>query len=172
MPKKRPIEERFWEKVDKRGDDECWIWLGATIQPGGGRHIKPQIYGKIAGPRTPAGRVFWSSHRLSWFLKYGDIPPGMLVDHKCHNTLCVNPSHLRLVTPKQNSENREGPAITRNSSGKRGVRWNPQVGKWHACYSHNGKAHCVGFFDDLEEAAEAARRARNKVFTYNDADRF
>ncbi|XWX91267.1 HNH endonuclease [Salmonella enterica] len=31
----------------------------------------------------------------------------MLVDHKCHNTLCVNPSHLRLVTPKQNSENRE-----------------------------------------------------------------
>ncbi|HCS1260856.1 TPA: HNH endonuclease, partial [Salmonella enterica] len=99
MPKKRPIEERFWEKVDKRGDDECWIWLGATIQPGGGRHIKPQIYGKIAGPRTPAGRVFWSSHRLSWFLKYGDIPPGMLVDHKCHNTLCVNPSHLRLVTP-------------------------------------------------------------------------
>lgn len=75
----------------------------------GGRHIKPQIYGKIAGPRTPAGRVFWSSHRLSWFLKYGDIPPGMLVDHKCHNTLCVNPSHLRLVTPKQNSENREVP---------------------------------------------------------------
>ncbi|EBZ3482031.1 HNH endonuclease [Salmonella enterica subsp. enterica serovar Infantis] len=142
------------------------------MQPGGGRHIKPQIYGKIAGPRTPAGRVFWSSHRLSWFLKYGDIPPGMLVDHKCHNTLCVNPSHLRLVTPKQNSENREGPAITRNSSGKRGVRWNPQVGKWHACYSHNGKAHCVGFFDDLEEAAEAARRARNKVFTHNDADRF
>ncbi|MIE50535.1 HNH endonuclease, partial [Salmonella enterica subsp. enterica] len=65
-----------------------------------------------------------------------------------------------------------GPAITRNSSGKRGVRWNPQVGKWHACYSHNGKAHCVGFFDDLEEAAEAARRARNKVFTHNDADRF
>ncbi|WP_079970580.1 HNH endonuclease signature motif containing protein [Salmonella enterica] len=115
---------------------------------------------------------FWSSHRLSWFLKYGDIPPGMLVDHKCHNTLCVNPSHLRLVTPKQNSENREGPAITRNSSGKRGVRWNPQVGKWHACYSHNGKAHCVCFFDDLEEAAEAARRARNKVFTHNDADRF
>lgn len=34
VPKKRPIEERFWEKVDKRGDDECWIWLGATIQPG------------------------------------------------------------------------------------------------------------------------------------------
>lgn len=44
MPKKRPIEERFWEKVDKRGADECWVWLGATIKPSGGRHIKPQTY--------------------------------------------------------------------------------------------------------------------------------
>lgn len=34
------------------------------------------------------------------------------------------------------------------------------------------QANCVGFFDDLEEAAEAARRARNKVFTHNDADRY
>jgi hypothetical protein len=72
MPKKRPIEERFWEKVDKLGEDECWIWLGATIQPGGGRHVKPQIYGKIAGPRTPAGRVF-GLLILSWILKHGDI---------------------------------------------------------------------------------------------------
>jgi hypothetical protein len=169
MPKKRPIEERFWEKVDKLGEDECWIWLGATIQPGGGRHVKPQIYGKIAGPRTPAGRVF-GLLILSWILKHGDIPHGMLVDHKCHNTLCVNPSHLRLVTPKQNSENREGP-LSQGIHLERGVRWNPQVGKWHALQPQR-EAHCVGFFDDLEEAAEAARRARNKVFTHNDADRY
>jgi hypothetical protein len=172
MPKKRPLEERFWEKVDKQSDDDCWGWLGATVQPGDRRHIKPQVYGKIAGPRTPQGRVIWSAHRLSWILKHGTIPSGMLVDHKCHNTLCVNPSHLRLVTPKQNSENRAGAALTSKSSGKRGVRWNAVMGKWHAYYSHNQKSFYVGLFDNLEEAAEAARQARNKVFTHNDADRY
>ena len=172
MPKKRPLEERFWEKVDKFGQQDCWIWRGATAQPTNGNHVKPQIYGKIAGPRTPSGRTIWLAHRLSWVMKNGEIPEGMLVDHKCHNTLCVNPAHLRLVTPKQNSENRSGSAITRNSSGKRGVRWNPQAGKWHAYYSHNRRSHFVGLFDDLDAAAEAARQARNKVFTHNDADRY
>ncbi|MEW5290302.1 HNH endonuclease [Erwinia papayae] len=171
MPKSRPLEERFWEKVEKFGNGACWLWNGATVSPTGGKHIKPQIYGKIAGPRTPSGRKIWSAHRLSWVFENGAIPPGKLVDHKCHNTLCVNPAHLRLVTPKQNSENRAGPATTRNSSGKRGVRWNAQVGKWHAYYSHNRQPHYVGLYDDLEEASEAARLARNRVFTHNDADR-
>ncbi|KOA70454.1 hypothetical protein AFL22_11095 [Pantoea sp. CFSAN033090] len=172
MPISRPLEERFLEKVDKCGCEDCWIWKGAKVSPAGGRHVKPKIYGKIAGPRTPTGRTMWLSHRLSWVLANGEIPEGMLVDHKCHNTLCVNPSHLRLVTAKQNSENRAGSAATRNSSGRRGVRWNSQARKWHAYYSHNRKSHFVGFFDDLEEAAEAARQARNKVFTHNDADRY
>lgn len=171
MPVSRPLDERFWEKVNKCGEDECWLWKGATSSPSGGRHIKPQVYGKIAGSRTPSGRKFWAAHRLSWVLKNGHIPEGKLVDHKCHNTLCVNPSHLRLVTPKQNSENRAGAATTKNSSGRRGVRWNKNIGKWHAYYSHNNRSHCVGFFDDLEEASQAAKNARNKVFTHNDADR-
>lgn len=26
------LEERFWAKVDKRADDECWPWLAARIK--------------------------------------------------------------------------------------------------------------------------------------------
>lgn len=32
----------------------------------------------------------------------GEIPPKMLVSHSCHNKLCVNPNHLKLVTSKEN----------------------------------------------------------------------
>jgi len=26
------LEMRFWEKVDRRGDLECWPWLGVTVK--------------------------------------------------------------------------------------------------------------------------------------------
>jgi len=80
-----PITTRFFQKLQKSTDpDGCWIWTAATNG----------FYGKMLG----FGKRLESAHRISWKLHHGDIPDGLMVDHKCRNTLCVNPKHLQLVT--------------------------------------------------------------------------
>lgn len=89
MTDKEYIKQRFWSKVNKRGDSECWEWQR-------GRH--PNGYGacKIAGISTN------KAHRIAWILTRGQIPEGLYVCHRCDNPPCCNPNHLFLGTQKDN----------------------------------------------------------------------
>lgn len=84
----RPLAERFWEKVERRGPDDCWIWNGATDWFG---------YGRI---NNSAGTN--RAHRVSWELHFGPIPEGLHCLHKCDNPSCCNPKHLELGDDKKN----------------------------------------------------------------------
>lgn len=154
-PLRIPIEERFWSRKVQKGNG-CWSWTAGKNRDGYGTfHI---------------GRKTLGAHRVAYELTYGPIPPGMLVDHTCHNRMCVNPEHLRLATKKQNNENLSG--LTKaNTSGVRGVYWNTREGKWAARVGHHGKKIFVGYFTDLAEAERAVIAKRNEIYTHNDLDR-
>lgn len=73
----------------------CWEWGGYRNKWGYG-------FTRVGG-RGSKGIL---AHRLSWSLRYGDIPTGMHVLHKCDNPCCVNPAHLFLGTNQDNINDR------------------------------------------------------------------
>ena len=91
--------ERFWSKVDKRGPDDCWEWIGAKAS---GARPGKKPYGQLWTEGSHSTRKRIKAHRLSYELHYGPIPEGRVVMHKCNNPGCVNPAHLTVGTPKQN----------------------------------------------------------------------
>ena len=87
--RRRPLADRFWEKVQKAHPGECWPWLGGT-NPAGYGLISINLKSRLAS-------------RVSWELHYSPIPNGLCALHNCDNPPYVNPEHLYLGTRKDNS---------------------------------------------------------------------
>lgn len=148
------LSDRFWSKVNKT--DGCWIWTAA---------ISPYGYGVFAITSNDTHLA----HRVAYRLTVGEVPDGKMLDHICRNRSCVRIDHLRVVTSAQNCQNS---GVHRdNRSGHRGVSWYKRDKKWRVRVMKDGQDYVGGMFDDLEEAAEAARALRNSLMTHNDIDR-
>jgi hypothetical protein len=88
-----PLETRFWTKVERRTESECWPWTASTDGFG---------YGMIGVGSHSTKR----SHVVSYELHKGPVPVGMVVRHTCDNPICVNPGHLLIGTVRDNTTDR------------------------------------------------------------------
>lgn len=150
----RPAAERFWEKVDRsRGPFACWLWTAGRSDTGYGTfHVQNERVG---------------AHRFAYQEAHGSIPPGSCIDHVCFRRECVNPSHLRVTTAKQNNEHLRG-ARNNSKSGIRGVSWHKARGKWTAQVNHNGRKYYGGLFTNLADADAAVTAMRAALFSHDD----
>ena len=129
--------QRFWNKVDKT--QSCWIWTAAKDQNG---------YGLI----WFNGRLN-RSHRVSWILSVGDIPPDLQIDHVCRNRACCNPAHLELVSSKENTHRGNGNAAihARKIQCVNGHEFTPENTRWYTTPAGRTTRVC-----------KACKRSRNK----------
>jgi len=142
-------EESFEARTMPVTETGCLLWTGGTSADG---------YGLM----WVGGKGVYA-HRYAWERANGPIPEGMHVDHKCHTPACCNIDHLRLATSAENSRNKSG-AYANNTSGYRGVSWSKKAGKWQAQTMLDGKNRYLGYFADVEEAADVVRAAREELY--------
>lgn len=82
-----PLPRRLARRIDFSGD--CWLWTS---------YVEATGYARVY---INGGREF--AHRFMWESVVGPIPDGMQIDHLCRVRHCVNPGHLRVVTPRVNT---------------------------------------------------------------------
>ena len=123
------------------GEVAGYVWTNTR----GYQNMRLNLFGKLYG-----------LHRLA-FLYLGEELPEQ-VDHLNRDATDNRWSNLVASSAKDNNKNA---SMSRNNkSGVTGVYWNKEKGKWKAQVRFDNRGKCLGYFTDLEEAAEAVRRFR------------
>lgn len=91
----------------------CWVWQLAV---GAGGY----------GIMRDSDSVYVRAHRYYYERENGPIPDGMVLDHLCRNTRCVNPAHLESVQQADNV--RRGKATRFSNRDVCAIRWLVSMG--------------------------------------------
>lgn len=144
----RPVEVRFWEKVQKT--DCCWIWLGNRGGGDGGRE-----YGRFHkdGKNRPA-------HRVAWELMNGPMPDGLFACHRCDNPLCVRPDHVFAATQQENMHDAsiKGRTVNCGKTKRAFCKRGHVLDEDNSCRSPNGSRRCRACVTQRNERLKESRR--------------
>ena len=91
-----------------------------------------------------------------------DCPDNLVIDHINHNPLDNRRDNLRICTQQENDFNKS--IQCNNTSGVPGVYFVKRRNKWQAQIKINRKNIFLGYYNTIEEAAEARRLAEIEYF--------
>jgi len=99
-----------------------------------------------------------AAHRIIWVMMHGYWPRE--IDHINGITDDNRLENLRDVTSQENARNMA--MRSDNTSGVCGVTFVKRVNKWKAQININGENKYIGYFDNLDKAAEAVAKVRRE----------
>jgi len=109
--------EVLWSKVDKKGEDDCWNWLGYKNNEGYGRtwindhgYYAHRVIFNLAFPKT-----------ITLNAPESTADSGFLL-HTCDNPSCCNPKHLFVGTHADNMADKVAKGRSPDFSGDKGPR--------------------------------------------------
>ena len=105
--------------------------------------------GTVFGQNLKAHYVAWAIHNDEW--------PSRNLSHRDGDHGNNRIWNLVVKTHAQSRQNARRSKA--NTSGVTGAYWNEKRGKWQATIQANGKVKHLGYFDDIEDAADARRVA-------------
>lgn len=148
--------QRFWSKVDRRTDEECWNWTAGTFKKGYGAFYLD-------------GRMRKATH-ISLEMATGPSPePHLQALHSCNNPPCVNPGHLRWGTHDENMQDKADhgrpwrgsiPPARRGTSNGRAKLTEKDVKDLRRCWSRGFTLSELGeiFSISISQAGRIVRR--------------
>ena len=104
LPPTEAAISAFWSKVVKAPGEGCWIWT-AAIASG---------YGRISWRTDGISRTEYA-HRFALLIA-GQLPDGVIGEHRCNEPLCVRAMPSRAVEPEHYVGQISTPIVTHGHS--------------------------------------------------------
>lgn len=146
-----PVTGRLHHKANRRRV-KVGSYADSTRRADGYRQVALRLDGK---------QYQLKAHRVAWILAHGAIPHGKQIDHingiRDDNRLC----NLRLVTQRENDQNRRK---------ARGYSWNKGCSKWEAYIRVDGVLRHLGLFTSEAAARAAYLKAKARYHPSTPAD--
>lgn len=124
--------ERFWSKVDKRGDDECWEWKGCLSN----RPMAGLFCATIEGKTKNI-----TAHHVSFFIEYNIDAHTRPMERLCGTGGCCNPMHYRIKTKKTGREFEINERFLSRFWKKVDIKSDDECWEWQASTDFKGYGH-------------------------------
>lgn len=146
-----PVTGRLHHKANRRRV-KVGSYADSTRRADGYRQVALRLDGK---------QYQLKAHRVAWILAHGAIPHGKQIDHingiRDDNRLC----NLRLVTQRENDQNRRKARV---------YSWNKGCSKWEAYIRVDGVLRHLGLFPTEAAARAAYLKAKARYHPSTPAD--